>query len=235
MKKIFSALLVIFFACGVSFGATVEPDIETHKIIGGLYSLAASVGLNAKTNPEINQLGRFFADLPEGWQGAWKIDKSNNSIWVGVPVGQYSNARKFLREHAEELNIAENPGGYAWIGGEYAWLKAASIEKKSLKPLDYIATRSGAFLFFSTPGQENWWQAHPAFNAKAEKNILSKHSAQNPPKLEAPKGLSGSIYDDVKPASVRVPNKMYMGTQKSSFDMPIGDVIFNPIPKRRDY
>jgi len=244
MKKIFLSLILIFIFISCSFAEVEEninSDAENHKIIGGLYTLAAAVELNAKTNPDINSLVRFFERIPAGWQNEIKIerDKNKKSIWVGIAVNQYSTARRYLRSHAKELGILDAPNGSVWLGGEFAWLKAADIAKKKLNPVKFSAAESENKIFFNANNSNSWWAAWPNFNSRSIKEILEKHGVENPenlPKLSAPKieneNQRTSIYDEVRPSSVRVPDDMHMGRKKNSFDMSmeVGDVIFNPIP-----
>ena len=238
-KKIFNSIamiLILIFVSSASF-AEVDPSAENHKIIGGLYSLAAAIELNAKTNPDVNSLVRFFERIPPGWQNEIKIerDKNKKSIWVGIAVDEFSTARKYLRSHADELGIKDAPGGAAWLGSDFAWLKAADITKNKLKVVDLAAAEGEGKIFFNVPGSDLWWVAWPSFNSSAMKKILNSHGAKDAPELQAPKFEEAprtSIYDEVRPSSVRVPDKMHMGTSKNSFDMSmeVGDVIFNPIP-----
>ena len=238
MKKIFLGflILILIFSAQALY-AEVNSDAETHKIIGGLYSLAAAIELNAKTNPDINSLVRFFERIPPGWQNEITIerDKNKKSIWVGIAVNQYSTARSYLRAHSQELGIMDAPDGSAWFGGEFAWIKAADIAKRKLKPVNFSAAANDETIFFSADNNNSWWAAWPNFNQGSKKKILEADGAENVSGLVAPEAKEEnrtSIYDEVKPASVRVPDKMYMGTKKSSFDMSVevGDVIFNPIP-----
>ena len=236
MRKIFLSFLILIFISSASvLFADVDLDAENHKIIGGLYSLAAAVELNAKTNPDVNSLVRFFEKIPAGWQNEIKIQHDKKSIWVGIVVGQHSSARRYLREHSQELGIFESPNGAAWLGSEFAWLKAADIAKKKLNPVKFSVADSDSTIFFNVNNSDSWWAAWPNFNSRAIKEILAKHGTDNHPELAAPKVQEAprvSIYDEVRPASVRIPDKMHMGTKKSSFDMSmeVGDVIFNPIP-----
>ena len=243
MRKIFfnsiAIILILIFMSSASF-AEVDSDFEKHKIIGGLYSLAAAVEMNAKIKPDVNSLVRFFERIPAGWQNEIKIerDKNKKSIWVGIAVDQYSTARKYLRTHATELGIKEAPGGEAWLGGEFAWLKAADIAKKKLKAASFKAAEGDETIFFNVPGTDSWWAAWPNFNQRSIKEILNSHGTDDAPELRAPKAeeiQQTSIYDDVRPSSVRVPDEMHMGKKKNSFDMSmeVGDVIFNPIPNVR--
>lgn len=236
MKKFIVSILILILISSASFAA--EDDLtnaENHKIIGGLYSLAAAVELNAKTNPDINSLVRFFEKIPAGWQKEVKIESDKKSIWVGIAVNQYSSARRFLRENSQNLGILDAPNGSAWLGGEFAWLKVGEIVKKKFNPVKFSAAEQDGIIFFNSDNSDLWFSAWPNFNSRSRKEILEKHGTENHPELTAPKVQEAgrvSIYDQVKPSSVRIPDKMHMGTQKNSFDMSmeVGDVIFNPIP-----
>lgn len=229
-------LIVIVFAlsrAACAF-AEVEPDVELHKIIGGLYSLVSAVELNDNAQPHINQIRKFFAEIPKEWQSNSQIIRVRNSIWVGVSVGKFSSARNYLRSHSEELGITESPEGYEWMGGNYAWIKAADVVRNEIVPVNYIASEGDNLIFFSTPGQNSWWQSNPKFTAEAAQEILNRYGI-NQPDLHVPEGTRVSIYDSVRPASVGTPEKMHVGRKKSSFDMEleIGDIIFDPIPNRQ--
>ena len=234
MKKIFAVLVLIVCSFSCTAFADVEPDIELHKVIGGLYSLSAAVELNNKTNPNINQLKNYFENPTQVWLNSVKISKTKNSIWVGIALDKTSSARHYLRSNAPELEITNEPEGYAWIGGDFAWLKAADIVKNKLKPIKIFASEGDGTIFFSTENQETWWQANPDFNSRAVREILRKHGTSSYIELERPTQNSRtSIYDDVKPNKViKVPDKIHVGSRKNSFDMSVevGDVIFNPIP-----
>ena len=240
MRKIFLSLILvlIFISSASNLFAGVDSDAGSHKIIGGLYSLAAAVELNAKINPDVNSLVRFFERIPAGFANETKIICDKKSIWVGISVEKYSSVRKWLRENSEELKIFDSPNGSAWLGGEFAWLKAADIVKKKLKPVEISAAESDGIIFFNAQNSDSWFSEYPKFNSSSKKKILAAHGTDNHPELSAPKIQEAprvSIYDEVKPSSVRIPDKMHMGTQKNSFDMSmeIGDVIFNPIPNQK--
>lgn len=232
MRKIFIAVIFAVFMSSYAF-AEIEPDIELHKIIGGLYSLASAVELNENPNPHINQLRKYFADIPREWQANSQVQRVKNSVWVGVAVGKFSSARNYLRSHASELGITERPEGYEWISGDYAWLKAADIINNEIIPVNYIAAEGDGSIFFKVSGQNLWWQATPKLSAEASHEILNRYGV-NQPDLHAPEGTRVSIYDSVRPASVGAPEKMHVGRKKSSFDveLEIGDIIFDPIPNR---
>ena len=240
MRKIFvSVMLALFVLSGNAF-AGVDPDTEIHDVIGGLYSLACTVALNGETQPHINQLRKYFADVPNDWYSTVQLSSENNAVWAGVAVGKFSSARKFLREHSAELGILDSPGGYAWLGGAYAWVKAADIVNGKLKPSGVIAARGkgrdSGLVFLSTKGQDSWWMGSPSFTPQAAREVLSKWGVKNAPELHRPSGVHGvSVYESVKPSDVRKPGDMHVGRRKDSFDvrMDLGkDVIFDPFPNR---
>lgn len=247
MRKIFLLILslALIFSCSAYAGPVVENDTELHRIIGGLYTLASAVELNANPKPDINSLVRFFERIPPGWQKEVEIktDKDKKAIWVGISAGKDAEARNYLRSHSKELKIFEKPEGDIWLGGNFAWIKAAEIAKKKIKPVDFSAAQSDGRIFFNVPGTDTWWTARPAFTSRAVKDTLESHGIENAPELHAPQADEArenssamtSIYDEVRPSSVRVPDEMRMSRKKNSFDMSVevGDVIFNPIPNVR--
>lgn len=236
MKKFFAVLTVsLCLVCPVS--AQVQKDTELHRVIGGLYSLVSAVNMNGSINPGTAQLRRYFVNVPSDWK--INITRANNAVWAGVYVGKYSSARHYLRSHARELGIMDSPGGYAWLGGEYAWLKAGDISGDTLKPVKLRASRGAGsdsgVIFFSAPDQEDWWQGNPDFGENTAKSIIDMYGVKDAPELHKPEGVSTSVYESVKPSSVGLPGKMRISNPKSSFDMSIemGDVLFNPIPNTR--
>ena len=240
MRKLVASLSIVMFMLSAQAFADVEPDPEIHKVIGGLYSLSCSVVLNGNPQPHINQLRQYFTDVPNDWYTTSQLASANNALWVGVEVGQYSTARKFLREHSGELGITESPGGYAWLGGSHAWMKAADVVNGKLKPSRFSAARGAgtdsAAFFFSSDGRNDWWMSSPSFTPQAVREVISLCGVNNAPKLYRPSGVHTSIYESVKPSDVRKPGDMHVGRKRSSFDMEVElgkDVIFNPIPNRR--
>ena len=234
MKKFFAVLIFVLYS-GSAF-AVVESDVEIHKVVGGLYSLSAAIELNAKTNPTTAQLQKYFENLPQNWFELVKISKTKKSIWVGIAVEKNSTARKYLRSNSERLKITSEPDGYAWLGEDFAWLKAADIVKGKLKPIFFGAAEGDGTIFFRADDFDAWWEATPKFNSEASKEILKKHEVDDAPILNRPSGSSRvSIYDSVKPNTViKVPDEIHMGHKGNSFDVSVGDVIFNPIPTRRN-
>ena len=231
MRKIFVSFLILIFSSS-AFAEVEVNDAETHKIIGSLYSLAAAVELNGKINPDVNSLVRFFEKIPAGWQNEIKINRDKNSVWVGISLKKYSSARRYLQENSDELGISLASNGEAW-------LKAADIVKKKLKPVEFSSAEADGTIFFNAPFSDLWFSAWPNFNSSSKKKILAAHGTDNHPELIAPKFQEAqrvSIYDEVRPSSVRVPDEMHMGRKKNSFDMSmeIGDVIFNPIPNHKN-
>ena len=234
MRKIFvSAVLAVFVFAGCA-GAGVEADPETHRVIGGLYSLVCALDLNGNyKTPHINQLRQFFTDIPDDWHNEAQISSVNGSVWVGVSVGKYSTARQYLREHSAELGIMESPEGYAWLGGDYAWLKASG--HGGLTSARGTGRDSG--LVFLSPDGMDWWTAYPAFTKESANTILRRWGARRVPELHRPSGTeTESIYESVKPADVEKPKDIHYKRRRSSFDMEIGlgkDVYIDPVPNRR--
>lgn len=241
MKKLFYSFILVLCLCSCGICGEINSDMETHKIIGGLYSLSAAIDMNGSINPELNDLQKFFINVPDDWKENVKISLGKNSIWTGIAIGKYSNSRHFLRANAQELGITEAPDGYEWTGGEYVWLKAADIVNGKLKPVTLYASRGAGedskLLFFASNNKSFWWRADPEFNAQAFRDILNKWGVNNATELHIPseKNQRTSIYESVKPSAVGRPQKMHVGTARSSFDMEIdmGDVIFKPIPNTR--
>ncbi len=222
MRKVLLSTIIAVLLFSIAVHAEVIPDLETHRVIGGLYSLVCAARLNGNTNPQISQLRQFFTDLPKDSQ----LLNKNGSLWVGVKVGELSTARRFLRSRASELSIMEAPGGYAWMSGEYAWLKVDGLSLRAANGSD-----SGS-IFLTTQGQDTWWLAHPDFTKQAARQVIAKFGVEDAPELHRPSGETQSLYESVKPSSVRVPDKMHVGTRsKNSMDIELGtDVIFSPIP-----
>ena len=243
MRKVFCALLMFVVLSSCSF-ADVNPDIEVHRIIGGLYSLAAAACLDDNANTHINNLAALFRDIPEDWQNDAKIEHVNSSVWVGVNVNKYSEARRFLRDNAEALSIRESPEGLVWIGGEEAWIKAYDIDNGKKKSLRLKAAKGSGkdsnVIFLSTEGQLSWWQMYPTPKSAIADKIISRWGITDAPELHKPEAeaKTNSIYESVKPSDVRKkPANIHIGTRKNNLDMSrtIGDVIFTPIPQlKRD-
>ena len=244
MRKVFCALLmlVMLSSCLSCSFADVNPDIEVHRIIGGLYSLAASVCLS--DNPNVNNPAAYFRDIPENWQNNVKIERVNSSVWVGVNVNKYSEARRFLRDNAEALSIRESPEGLVWIGGDNAWIKAGDIKDRKIKSIRLKAAKGSGkdsnVIFISTEGQNSWWQMYPTPKAAIADKIISRWGIKNAPELHKPEAeaKTNSIYESVKPSDVRKkPANIHIGTRKNNLDMSVnvGDVVFSPVPQlRRD-
>ena len=211
--------------------AQVEPNVEVHKIIGKLYAIAAVRGLEGNATADENALTtKYFASKPE-----FKFARVNNNLWVGVPVDKRSTARKYLRANSQALGICDKPDGAAWIGEDYAWLNINKV-LPGLKAAQGSGKDSDKLFFtVETRNNDSWWLAEPAVNKNYFQTILKKYHADNVPVLNSPKGLKAqSIYDQVRPASVDVPEKIHMGNaRKGSYDMEIGDVIFSPVPNVR--
>lgn len=242
MRKFFCALLMLVMLSSCSY-AEVNSDVEVHSVIGGLYSLAASVCLSDNANPHVNNIAAYFKDIPENWQDNVKIERVNSSLWVGVNVNKYSEARHFLRDNAEALNIKESPEGLAWIGGDDAWIKAGDIKDGKIKSLRLKAAKGSGkdanIIFLSTEGQNSWWQMNPTPKAATADKIISRWGIKNAPELHKPESSNRvSIYESVKPSDVKKkPANIHIGTRRNKLDMSmnIGDVVFTPVPQlKRD-
>ena len=236
MCKVFVAVTLILCVsfCGVVNASTVEPDVELHKVIGGLYTLVAAIELNQRTNPDPKSLRNYFEELPSDWLDKIRVSRKTNSIWVGILLDEQSSARNYLRVNAPALKITSEPEGYDWMGGYYAWIKAADVVNDKLRSIKLIATKSDDALFFSILNQEHWWQAKPKFNARAEDLVLKKFAISDAPELMKPQGVSNSVYDKVRPTNtIRKPDDINLKREKSfseEMSIEMGDVMFNPIP-----
>lgn len=236
MRKILIALISLLIVSTPAMSAEINPDSEIHRVIGGMYSLVSSLAMNGNINPELNQLRKYFSDVPNNWADDNRISVVKNEIWAGVSVSKFSTSKSFLRSHAQELGIMDSPGGDYWFSGEFAWIKAADIAGGKLKPVTLRAAKGSGddkdILFFSTGGQNTWWQEYPVFTKKAAAEIL-RLWGENQAGLHKPKGVSHSIYESVKPSAVRKPADIHTKRDKTfqeELDMDMGDVIFRPIP-----
>ena len=234
MRKILTALILCVFMCA-SCSADVNPDPEIHRVIGGLYSLVSAMAMNGQSAPNLRILRGYFDETPNNWLDTIRVERVNNTLWAGISVGKYSTARKYLRLHSPELGITEKPAGDSWMGGEFAWLKAGEISGVKLIPSKLMAAKGSGddseIIFFSADGN-TWWQSYPALTEKSSQEILRLcgTEAQN---LHKPAGNKRSIYDEVRPSEVYKPADMHTGRKHDfgeSYDIDMGDVIFNPIP-----
>ena len=230
MRKIFvSVIIAVLFTSGCA-SAEVEQDTELHRVIGGLYSLVCAVDINGNPAPHINQLRQYFENVPDNWHNQVQLSRVNNAVWAGVNVGKYSSARKFLRANAQSMNIKESPEGYAWLGGDYAWLKVSDVKLRAARGTG----QDSGLLFLSADGK-SWWMSQPVFSEEAAVEIMRRFGVKNAPELHQPAGVHETVYDKVKPADPQKPKDIHIGRKKSSFDMDIElgkDVIFDPIPNR---
>ncbi|MBQ9433904.1 MAG: hypothetical protein IJU26_06780 [Synergistaceae bacterium] len=235
MRKVFVSAVLALLCLAGSACANVEADPEIHRVIGGLYSLACAAELNGNSEPQVRQLRQYFSDVPNDWYSTVQVSRVNNAVWAGVAVGKMSTARQFLRTHAQELGICDSPEGYAWLGGEYAWLKVSGIS--GLRAARGKGTDSGA-VFLNVEGSDSWWMGVPSFTPQTAKSVIARHGMKNPPELHKPSGIHTSIYESVKPSDVRKPADMHVGRKRSSFDKEIEigrdvDLIFNPLLKQQ--
>ena len=232
MNKIFTASILVMFMFTANASADVDPDTENHRVIGGLYSLVSAIAVNRDTAPDIGTLRKYFADIPGNWFNSVRIERVNNDLWAGVPVGKHSTARKYLRTNSHNLGITDTPAGSAWLGGDFAWVKAASINGRKLVPVTLKAAQGDGAIFFSADG-ENWWMSYPEFTRKSAEEIMN-HFGVMQEGLRKPQGAGRrSIYDEVKPSEVRKPADIHTNRKHQfgeSYDIDMGDVIFRPVP-----
>ncbi len=237
MRKIFIASILVISLLGVGFSAElINPDIEIHRTVGGLYSLISVIALNGHADVKPDNLRKYFADLRSDWQDNIRIEKHGNDLWVAVSVEKFTTAKTFLRSHSRELGITDSPAVDSWTAGHFAWLKAGTVNGGKFTPLtlkaSYGSGKDSDVLFFSAKGNNSWWQENPPLTKKT-KDALMKSLGVEQSGLHRPSGVSTSIYDAVRPSAVRKPADIHTKRDTSfgeSYDVNMGDVIFNPIP-----
>ncbi len=239
MRKLFAVVVLCVSFAGAAFGFEMESNPEVHKIIGGLYALGSAVSLHNSTKPSVEQIARYFRNAPydgKSWNECVKISREKNSIWLGLLVDKFSNARSYLRTNADNLKLKDSPNGRAWLSGDFIWLKVAEISGKDLKPVridSCLGSGDDSEIVFLSVNGDSWWQANPEFTSQASRNVIKNFGVANAPELHAPKNNLVSIYDEVKPSSVRVPDEIHMRREKTfgdQYETHIGDVNFSPIP-----
>lgn len=235
MRKIFTALILCVFMCGIC-SADINPDPEIHRVIGGLYSLVSALAMNGQSAPNLRIIRTYFDDTPNDWLNTIRVERVKNDLWAGISVGKMSTARKYLRANSPELGITDKPAGDSWMSGDYAWLKAGSVEGVKLIPSSLRAAKGSGddagIIFFSADGN-NWWQSYPSLTEKSSQEILRLWGVEAVG-LHKPEGIRRSIYDEVRPSAVRKPADIHTGRKREfgeSYDVNMGDVIFNPIPQ----
>ena len=122
------------------------------------------------------------------------------------------------------------------MSGNYAWIKAGSIEGVRLIPIQLKAAKGSGddseTIFFSAD-DSSWYQSYPPLNAKSSQEILRLWGVEAVG-LQKPKGgVRRSIYDEVRPSAVRKPADITTRRKHEfgeSYDVNMGDVIINPIP-----
>ena len=237
MRKIFTASILVILLSAGSVSAEVNPDTEIHSVMGGLYSLVSALALNGEPAPDIRALRKYFADSPRNWLDTVRVETVNSDIWAGVTVGKLSSARKYLRTNAPKLGITDTPAGNAWMGGDFAWVKAGTVQNSRLIPQRLEAVQSDGTIFLSANGND-WWQSHPSFTRQASQEIIRRFGGVKVSGLKKPQGSSErvSIYDQVRPSEVRKPADMHTNRKREfgeSYDIDMGDVIFRPVPSTR--
>ena len=230
MRKVFTASILAIFMFTANASAEVNPDTEIHRVMGGLYSLVSVIAVNGEAEPDIRTLRRYFADVPGEWLDNVRVERAGNDLWAGVSVGKYSTARKYLRSNSPELGITDSPAGSAWMGGDFAWVKAGVISGKKLIPSSLKAAQADGAVFFSTDGND-WWMSYPELSRKTAQGIMKLWGVKQPG-LRKPQGVSSSVYESVKPSEVRKPADIHTNRKHQfgeSYDIDMGDVIFRPV------
>lgn len=250
MRYVFSGILSFLMLLGVcplavpARAATVEPDVETHRVLGTLCALSAAANLYGTEGGTLSapaQLERYFQreSLPEGWPDSVRVEARSDSWWVGVPVGIASTARKFLRAHAPELRIFAEPGGPSWMGSPFVWLEALRFgagKKPEPFGVGIAEGRDGdrAALFFNTPGTEWYWWSPLTFTASARASLLKRWGREaGVPELTVPR--EGDVEKESFRASpVGLPEEFGVSSDREpGTSVEMGDVLFNPIPRPR--
>ena len=229
MRKVFMSVIIAVLCVSGCASASIEQDIELHRVIGGLYSLVCAANINDNSSPHVNQLRQYFAKLPDDWHNQVQLSRVNNALWAAINVGKYSSARKFLRANAQAMGITESPEGYAWLGGDYVWVNISDVKLSAARGTG----QDSGLLFLSADDGATWWLTQPVFTDGAEREILRRYGVKNAPELHMPSGVQESIYESVKPYDPVKPQEIRMTRKKSSMDMDIElgkDVILNPIP-----
>ena len=233
MKRVASLILsVLLLSVALpAAAAPVDPNVDAHRVVGGLYALSAAAGLNTKAAPTPAQLQRYFKE---------KIDvqfaEAGGAWWVGLPVDRISNARRYLRAHAPELEIMDGANGRPWIGGDFAWIKAAVLEKGKKGPEAKViplqiargAGKDKKELFISTNGSD-WWLLPPMTDA-ARKPMFNRWSVKNAPELHVPAGSPG-MEERFKASPVGLPEDIHLGADSDDLNLDMGGVNLNPIPR----
>ena len=251
MKGILSILsrcacLLALLACTLPIPAqavTVEPDVETHRLLGSLCALAAAAnlhGLEGKGVPDPAHLERYFQreSLPEGWPDSVRVEARSESWWVGAAVGNHSAARKFLRSNAPELRVFDVPGGLPWMGAPFAWVEAVRFgtgkkpESFGLKAAEGYGQDKDA-LFFNAPPSDGYWWSPLRFTAPARAQILKRWGQKlDDPALTRPQERAAEK-EHFKASPVGLPEEFNVSSDQEPGAVEMGDVLFNPIPRTR--
>lgn len=250
MRYVVSGILSVLMLLGVcvparpACAAAAEPDVETHRVVGTLYALAAAAGLHrAEGGGELSPaaLERYFQrdSLPEGWPESVRVLSRPGGWWVGVPVGSHSAARKFLRANAPELRVLDEPEGSFWMGSSFAWLEAARFgdggraEPFALRVAEGHGEDRDA-LFFNASGTEGYWWSPLRFSASARASLLKRWGqADGVPELSVPRDRDVEK-ESFRASPVGLPEEFSVGSdEEPGTSVEMGDVIFNPIPRTR--
>lgn len=251
MRHVFSGVLSFLILLGVSslsvpaLAAAAEPDVETHRLLGTLYALAAAANLYEAEGGALSapaQLERYFQrdGLPPDWPESVRTEVRSGAWWVGVSVGNYSTARKFLRANAPALGVFDAPEGSPWMGASFVWLEAVRFGAgRKAEPFGVkIAEGHGEAkdaLFFNAPGTEEYWWSPLRFTAPARTLALKRWGRTvDVPELTIPRAQDEEK-ESFRASPVGLPEEFGVSAdQELGPSVEMGDVIFNPIPRTRN-
>ena len=241
-----SFICLAIICTGAASASVIEPDPDLQRVMGDLYSLSAAMRLyyddTHKTRcPALDELAHYLkTPLPNDWPAGYRTATFQGDWWVGRKVPEFSTARKFLRDKALLFGLYEQEGQSAWLGGEFVWMSAVTFDGKA-KPVPEKAVfkaaqgedRDSQHLFFNSPGTDYYWRSGLIYTTEAHSEALKKFGTDAakgpfvtpPPPSRASEKLSAS--------PVEVPPDFTLGVEEE-FDVRMGDVIINPIPRQKD-
>ena len=246
-------IVAIMFLClavtcaGAAGAVVIEPDSDLHEVMGDLYALSVAMRLyyddTHKTQcPALDELIHYLKrPLPDDWPSDYRTAAFQGDWWVGRKVPEFSTARKFLRDNAPSLGLYEQESQNAWLGGAFVWVCAVSFDNKA-KPVPVpekavlkVAQGEGndsQYLFFNSPGTDYYWRSGFIYTTEAHADALKKFGIDTkgpfevpPPPSYAPETLTAS--------PVELPPNFTLSGEEE-FDARMGDVLFNPVPRRQD-
>ena len=257
IKKICRIITLSFICLAVAYSGAIaavaadaviiEPDPDLQRVMGDLYAMSVAMRLyyddTHKTRcPVQEELAHYLKQpLPDDWPAGYRTAAVGGDWWVGRKVPEFSVARKFLREKALLLGLYEQDNQNAWLGGEFAWMSAVTFDAKANPgPVPGKAVIKAAqgesgdsqHIFFNSPNTDYYWRSGLIYTTEAHIEALKKFGADakgpfvTPPQpSRAPETFSAS--------PVETPPDFTLSGEEE-FDLRLGDVIINPIPRQRD-